>query len=795
MATRRPGVNLKRAFRPAASLQYPLRMRQRRRYLPVVVTAVALASGCGRTAARFSVENARAHLDVLAGTIGSRAVGTPENARARAYIVDQLKLFGYDVRVQETDARRPDFGLTAHVSNIIAMKAGAERGALGLMSHYDSAPESPGGGDDGMGVAVSLEAARVLAARPRPRHTIAVLITDGEEAGLMGAAGLTADRDLMDRLQAYVNVDMTGSKGTAMLFETGPQNPWIVGAWRAAAPHPYGASFAYEIYRRLPNDTDFSIFKRYGIPGLNFAVIGDSYAYHTARDTAERVPDLTLRTTGENTVDTMLALDARDLTTRTAGDPTFFDAGGTVALAWGPTIAWFIAIIALACGTLAWVKVLTASIRLEGLGRWLLYVLWTVLGVALVAAALVAGTWALRETRTVYHPWYAHPVRFFLFLLSLGTLAGWVAARAGRWMPIRARGPRHPMLAWSVTLPVWILLAGLTASTAPGAGYLWTLPLLVAGVCLLAIPVQHAPMVRAASVVVLAVSGTLWLRNTIELLLFAVALLGRLPIITPVYAYAVLLLAAAVMIVPPIIATVAVVRPILRPSFITALLLALTVITAVAAYRAPAYTPHNSQRREARVIIEPSKTAAVYEVGGQEPGLDLAPGGPTGWTRVNDAPPSAIPVGRLGGPFVFRATAAAPGPAPATLSAFAITPVAAGTDISMTVVPKMPGLTVQFVLPDGIAPARSNLPGAVTAGRWRAVFVAVPPEGVTWRASFPGRQDPRLTNAEAAVTSARFPGGSGWQSLPAWLPQEHAVWQVRVRWLLEHPIAPVPPLR
>jgi len=125
----------------------------------------------------------------------------------------------------------------------------------------------------------------------------------------------------------------------------------------------------------------------------------------------------------------------------------------------------------------------------------------------------------------------------------------------------------------------------------------------------------------------------------------------------------------------------------------------------------------------------------------------------------------------------------------------AITPAPAGTDLSMTVVPKEPGLTVQFVLPEGMTPARSNLPGAIASGRWRAVFVAVPPEGVTWRASFSGRQDPRLANAQAAVTSVRFPGGSGWQSLPAWLPQEHAVWQMRVRWLLEHPIAPVPPLR
>jgi hypothetical protein len=761
----------------------------------VLIAGLALLTACARPAPRFSTENARAHLSMLAGTIGSRAIGTPENARARAYIVDQLKLYGYDVRVQETDARRPEFGLTAHVSNIIAIKTGPERGALGLVSHYDSAPDSPGGADDGLGVAVSLETARVLASRPQPRHTIAVLVTDGEEAGLMGAAALTTDRDVMDRLQAYVNVEATGSNGTAILFETGPQNPWIVKAWAGSAPHPRGMSFAVEVYRRLPNDTDFSIFKRYGIPGLNFAAVDDSYAYHTARDTADRVDDATLRTTGENTVETMLALDARDLSTRSPGEATFFDAGRTVALAWGSTVAWLIAIVALACGTLAWVRVLAASVRLGGIGRWLFYAVWTLAGVVIVALALVGGTWALRETRTVYHPWYAHPNRFLLYLLSLGTLAAWSVARLGMWIPLRARGPRHPMLAWSVSLPVWIIAAGIMASTAPIAGYLWTLPLLVAGICLLFAPIAHPAVVRSISVLVLAISGTLWLRNTIDLMLFAVALLGRLPIVTPVYAYAALMLCAAVMIVPPFVAAIAAARPMLRPSFVTALLLAATVVTAVFAYRAPAYTAANPQRRTARVIVDPAAQTATYEVAGQEPGLDLAPGGPSGWTRVSDAPASVIPFGRLNEPFVFRAAAAPPGPAPAVMTALAISPVQGGSELSMTVVPKQPGLTVLFVLPEGVRPARTNLPGAVVAGRWRAIFVAPPAEGVTWRAAFPPGVDAKLAGVQAAVTSARFPGGDGWQSLPAWLPQEHAVWEVRVRWVLERPIAPVPPLR
>src|SRR5205823_2981966 len=323
--------------------------------LPVIC---AWAAACGRPVPRFSTENARAHVEMLGGTIGSRPIGSVQNARARQYIVDQLRLYGFEVRVQETDARRPDLGLTARVANIIAVRAGAERSAIALLSHYDSVPQSPGGGDDGFGVAVSLEAARVLAARTDRRHSLMVLVTDGEEAGLMGAAGLASDREVMARLAAYVNVESTGSSGTALLFQTGPANGWIVKPWARYAPHPRGASYAIEIYRRLPNDTDFSIFARHDIPGLNFALIGDSYAYHTARDTADRLTDGSLRMSGENVVATMDAVDALDLTAHSIAEPTFFDIAGVAALSWGPLAAWFIAVAGLALGTLAWFKVI-----------------------------------------------------------------------------------------------------------------------------------------------------------------------------------------------------------------------------------------------------------------------------------------------------------------------------------------------------------------------------------------------------------------------------------------------------
>src|SRR5262245_15224374 len=131
-------------------------MRQRTCLLLLIALLPALGA-CTRSAGLFSESNARAHVAMLAGTIGSRPVGSEANARARAYIIDQLKLYGYEVRVQETDAARPELGRTARVANIIATLTGRRPEAIGLVSHYDSALESPGAGDDGLGVAVVLE--------------------------------------------------------------------------------------------------------------------------------------------------------------------------------------------------------------------------------------------------------------------------------------------------------------------------------------------------------------------------------------------------------------------------------------------------------------------------------------------------------------------------------------------------------------------------------------------------------------------------------------------------------------
>jgi hypothetical protein len=756
-------------------------------------------SACARQPGLFNDTNARAHVGMLAGTIGSRPVGSPANARARDYIVDQLKQIGFSVRVQETDARRHELGRTARVANIIATLPGQKPDALGLMSHYDSSPDAPGATDDGLGVAVTLEAARVLASGGDRQWTLLALITDGEESGLMGAAGLVTDREVTSRLRAYINLESIGSAGTSVLFETGPANAWLVSPWARRAPHPRGGSYGVEVYRRLPNDTDFSILKTRDIPGLNFAAISDSYAYHTARDTPERLTRETIRSTGENVVSIVTALQQTDINRRSSEAPTFFDIGGTVAISYGPFAHWLLAALALISGVFAWVRLTGDAVRTNGVMRWVLSLAWGWVGAALVAVAMAVATLLLRTAREVYHPWYARPGRLFLLLIATGLAVGWSMARAGQLLPPRAHPARHPALVWSVTLPIWLAVTGVILWFAPAAAYLWVLPLLAAGLLLSVAPLRHDLAVRAASIVVLGVSGTMWLREANDLSRFVVAVMGRLPVVTPFFVYAALFSAAGMMVVPPVIASLSPERPLQRPWMVTAVLLLCFAAALGGAYMAPAYTHDQPLRRHVRALQEPGAATAVWEVASVEPGLDLAPDAPGDWMPTDgDTAEASIPWGRYSFPFVFRATGPSLGPAPAAVTALDVKPLPDGSQLSVSVVPREPGLSVTFILPARITPARSSLPGVMRLGRWTATFVAVPLEGIAWEASFHAAPE-TLTGLGVVVSSSRFPGGTGWQSLPGWLPQDTAVWSSNATWVLAAPrpgaIAPVPPLR
>ena len=580
----------------------------------VLLTLLPALTACSRSAGVFSEQNARAHVSMLAETIGSRPIGSEANARARAYVIDQLRLYGYQVRVQETDAQRPDLGRTAHVSNIIASLGGQRPEAIGLVAHYDSAPESPGAADDGLGVAVVLETARVVAARPDRRWTTFVLVTDGEEASLMGAAALVTDRVVAANLKAYINVEGAGSDGAAVLFQTGPGNGWLTGAWARRAPHPRGGSFGIEVYRRLPNDTDFTIFAPRSIPGLNFAAVDDGYSYHTARDEADGLTSRSLRMTGENVAAVADALERVDISTRERWEATYFDIGRMTAVSYGMVASWIVDAAALLLGVIAAVRVTRTTTGRTGGLRFAAMALWAVLGSAAVVAAMIVTTEAVRAGRAVYHPWYAYPDRLFRFSLAVALATGWAMARTGGVLAAshtRSEGATHHMGADAPPLdPAGIRSDVVRAECGLSLDGAAPRP----SVCLIVTSHRSAEAVRIASVVVLGISGTLWLRNTLELLRFAAALFGRLPVIMPVYVFAALITAAGVMVVPPILAIISRPAPLRRPVLVPALCLSRWRYLSAAAELAPAYTYDRPLRRYARALQEPDAPTALWEV-------------------------------------------------------------------------------------------------------------------------------------------------------------------------------------
>ncbi|MEO8440801.1 MAG: M20/M25/M40 family metallo-hydrolase [Spartobacteria bacterium] len=236
----------------------------------------------------------------------THAAGTGAQERARQFLIGKLTSLGAEVRVEKPAhvvSRRP-FVRQGSVQNIVATFRGrGNTRAIMLVAHYDSVPEGPGAADDGAGVISILETLRALHAGPALRNDLIVLYTDGEEAGLLGAAGFVAEHpDLAERVGIVINLEARGSSGPVLMFETSDQNGWLIQEFARAAPYPMASSLMYAAYQLLPNDTDLTELKKTGVGALNFAFTETVRNYHTRFDTAENVDPRSVQQMGANTI-------------------------------------------------------------------------------------------------------------------------------------------------------------------------------------------------------------------------------------------------------------------------------------------------------------------------------------------------------------------------------------------------------------------------------------------------------------------------------------------------------------
>ena len=247
----------------------------------------------------FSALNTKKHMDIMASEC--HFMGTEENRKVRDYILGEFEKLNIPTEVFTGYCEQAygSYKQIAKTENIIATIKGSGTGkSLVLAGHYDSVLSAPGAADDVHAVACMIETARLLKDE-NLKNDLVFLITDGEEQGLLGAKAFVESKDLSS-IGMVLNYEARGNSGAGIFFEWSEGNAWLAKEMRKAASNPVASSMAYEIYNKLPNDTDFTHFKTAGLKGINHAFIDGFSFYHNPADTPERINMRSVQHTGEN---------------------------------------------------------------------------------------------------------------------------------------------------------------------------------------------------------------------------------------------------------------------------------------------------------------------------------------------------------------------------------------------------------------------------------------------------------------------------------------------------------------
>jgi hypothetical protein len=296
---------------------------------------MALALGLLLTAA-IDGNAALRHAGALA-SLGPHTWGSPRNEAAALYVASQLREAGLDAVELQRFERQGTQG-----TNVVAtLRAPGEEIVL-VAAHHDTAPLAPGAYDDGGGVGVLIELARLLASEPRRARTFVFAVFDGEEAEVLGKGQAAGSHAYLERLGvrsgslvAVFDLEMCGwSRGRPLLHPIAYPDPrrvggqviapgWLVraalaGSREAGAELLVGDPYLSWLYQplvrtfrvRLYGD-DLS-FQQAGRPALMAADSSFSTFYpyyHAATDSADRLDPVELERMGRAAYGALRALD------------------------------------------------------------------------------------------------------------------------------------------------------------------------------------------------------------------------------------------------------------------------------------------------------------------------------------------------------------------------------------------------------------------------------------------------------------------------------------------------------
>ncbi|XP_050425475.1 endoplasmic reticulum metallopeptidase 1-like [Adelges cooleyi] len=312
---------------------------------------------------RFIAERAKNYLVNLTSK-GPRPVGSEANEIfAIQMLLDEVKTIIYQTHSShkiEWDLQRVsgsfslDFldGMTnvyRNVQNVI-VKIGpvdTSRHSLLINCHFDSVMDSPGASDDGASCAIMLELLRVISRLNKPLKNNIIFLFNGAEENMMQAShGFITQHKWASSIRAFINMEACGSGGKELLFQVGPNHPWLLEAYSDTVPYPLASSMAQEIFQSgiIPGDTDYRIFRDFGrVSGLDFAWSANGYVYHTKLDTVDKIPLGTFQRTGDNMLPLILKLvnsnKISNIEKYSNGNLVFFDFLGLFIIHWSEDLS------------------------------------------------------------------------------------------------------------------------------------------------------------------------------------------------------------------------------------------------------------------------------------------------------------------------------------------------------------------------------------------------------------------------------------------------------------------------
>lgn len=425
------------------------------------------------------------------GTEAGKAFLDRLQAELQTFKVESRRLSWTTTAAHARTKPHAELAAGAELTNLLATIPGQqpELAPILIVTHHDSCPWGPGAGDAGSCVVALVEHCRMLSEqvqRGQASHqrTVHYLFTDCEEYGLVGAKHFAASTPLPIETPAFVlNFDARGTSGGVPMFEINQVGNVSANTLLSGLARPkITSSLAVTVYRQLPNNTDFTIWRtRLDLPGFNFATIGGAHRYHTPQDTPENVSLRTLQHMGDQitsmhrTIDQLNDRELAKLFGNDDSEPVFFDILGVVVVNFPAWLQTSLATASLLLLVLLWW--LRGRLRHQHCWSQLQVQVLCVL-VALAVGLVLQGVLMATAFRSVRYTPYDLPLG--LLTVSLALAAAWTVRdwSIRNWKQLSLSDA--DLQTWQ--LRTWLLGAVCASAAAwllPGGAYLTCLPVTV----------------------------------------------------------------------------------------------------------------------------------------------------------------------------------------------------------------------------------------------------------------------------------------------------------------------------